>query len=126
MLKKIDHLVITTADPGKGLPFYEALGFEIREDGARYALFAGDFKLNVHVLGREIASHAAVIQPGSADLCFEVEGALEELLSKLARRGIQTESGFVSRHGVRGEMRSAYLRDPDGNLIELCEYAGPL
>ena len=124
MLKKIDHLVITTADPSKCLPFYEALGFEIREDGACYALFAGDFKINVHVLGHEIAPHAAAIQPGSADLCFEVEVALDELLSKLARRGIHSETGPVRRHGVRGEMRSFYLRDPDGNLIELCDYAG--
>lgn len=32
MLKKIDPLVITTADPSKCLSFYNALGFEARED----------------------------------------------------------------------------------------------
>lgn len=33
MLKKIDPLVIITADPSKCLSFYNALGFEAREDG---------------------------------------------------------------------------------------------
>lgn len=38
MLKKIDPLVITTANPSKCLSFYNALGFEAREDGARGAM----------------------------------------------------------------------------------------
>ena len=29
---------------------------------------------------------------------------------------------IVARHGARGDMESIYLRDPDGNLVELCHY----
>lgn len=32
------------------------------------------------------------------------------------------EQGPVTRHGALGTMQSLYLRDPDGNLIELCSY----
>ena len=34
------------------------------------------------------------------------------------------EEGPVIRAGARFEIRSVYVRDPDGNLIELSEPAG--
>lgn len=37
-------------------------------------------------------------------------------------KGYPIELGPVRRHGARGEMRSIYLRDPDGNLVEIAEY----
>ena len=123
MIQKIDHLVITTAQPEKLLPFYEALGFTAKEDGGRYALFAGNFKINVHIKGRELSPHAAHIVPGSADLCFEVTGPLANFKETLLAKGLTVELGIVDRNGVRGKMQSIYLRDPDCNLIEFCCYA---
>lgn len=29
---------------------------------------------------------------------------------------------IVERHGAHGAMRSLYVRDPDGNLVELSNY----
>ena len=122
MLRKIDHLVITTARPEPCLAFYRALGFEVRDGGGRYELFAGDFKINVHVLGRELSPHAARVQPGSADLCFELQGSLSEFCAELEAKGLAVELGPLERHGVSGPMQSVYLRDPDGNLLEFCAY----
>lgn len=122
-IRKLDHLVITTPDPEKCLAFYGLLGFEVRQAGARYELYAGDFKINVHVLGRELEPHAARVQPGSADLCFEVDGDLAAWMEILEGRGISVELGIVDRTGVKGSMRSFYVRDPDGNLLEFCSYA---
>ncbi len=31
-------------------------------------------------------------------------------------------SDIVERHGAHGEMHSLYLRDPNGNLVELTSY----
>lgn len=121
-IKKIDHLVITTARMAECIAFYEALGFASRDAGGRYELFAGDFKINVHVLGAELSPRAQNVQPGSADLCFEIEGNAEDLKRQFEEKGLEIELGVVARHGVRGEMHSIYLRDPDGNLIEFCSY----
>lgn len=122
MIKKVDHLVITTGNIRACVLFYEALGFSVRESSGRYELFAGDFKINVHIKGKELEPKAKYVQCGSADLCFEISGSIESLKEHLIQKGIPIELGVVIRHGVKGEMKSLYLRDPDGNLVELCSY----
>lgn len=123
MIKKIDHLVITATDMSATIEFYEKLGFVSQDRGNRYELYAGDFKINVHELGRELLPHAKNVQIGSGDFCFEMDGNLEELHLKLEGEGVEVELGIVERNGVRGVMRSIYLRDPDGNLVEISSYA---
>lgn len=123
MIKKIDHFVITTTDVSACIAFYEKLGFRSRDAGCRWELFAGDFKINVHIKGHELEPRAQHVQPGSIDICFELEGDVDDCRDELQRRGMDLEPGVVTRHGVRGEMRSLYLRDPDGNLVELCSYS---
>lgn len=124
MLKiaKIDHLVITTADIKKCLTFYDKLGFNIKSTNNRYELYAGDFKINVHILGKELLPHAENIQIGSTDLCFEIASNLQDFQTHLQEKNIAIEMGIVARTGVRGAMNSIYLRDPDGNLLEFCSY----
>jgi catechol 2,3-dioxygenase-like lactoylglutathione lyase family enzyme len=39
----------------------------------------------------------------------------------LERAGIPVELGPVDRTGATGPLRSLYVRDPDGNLVELSE-----
>lgn len=122
MIRNIDHVVITTRDPMACLGIYEKLGFLPRINGDRYELYAGDFKINVHVLGNEHSPHAGNVQTGSADLCFEIDGSLETYQQTLEKMGFQIELGVVERSGAKGGMRSIYLRDPDGNLLEFCSY----
>lgn len=122
MIKKIDHLVITTAKLNDCLDFYQKLGFTLQQNGTRYALFAGDFKINIHCKGSEIAPYAKHVQPGSADICFEITGDLAQYQEMLENRGLTIAIGPVLREGVRGQMQSIYLHDPDGNLIEFSQY----
>lgn len=122
MIRSIDHLVITTADMDACVAFYEKLGFSARDAGGRWELFAGSFKVNVHFLGHELEPKACNVQPGSADLCFELDTSIEKCRDRLLASDVDIELGIVQRHGVRGAMRSLYVRDPDGNLVELCSY----
>ncbi|MEF9942307.1 MAG: VOC family protein [Lachnospiraceae bacterium] len=122
MIHKIDHMVITTANLPACIAFYKALGFRAKETGGRWELFSGDFKINVHMKGHELEPKAQNVQTGSADFCFEIDDDLVLYRNHLMAQEITVELGIVVRHGVRGEMQSIYLRDPDGNLIELCSY----
>lgn len=122
MIKKLDHIVITTAVPAKCLNFYEKLGFTVEDAGGRYELFAGDFKVNVHIKGQELLPHAMNVKAGSGDFCFELATNIESFKHDIENRGLYIELGIVNRNGVHGAMKSIYLRDPDGNLLEFCSY----
>lgn len=122
MIKKIDHIVITTAIPQACIAFYEKLGFRVKDAEGRYELYAGDFKINVHILGKELLPHAGFVQTGSADICFELDGNIEDFKTLLDSKNIPIALGIVIRTGVRGKMKSIYLRDPDHNLIEFSQY----
>jgi catechol 2,3-dioxygenase-like lactoylglutathione lyase family enzyme len=102
--------------------FYEKLGMR-REvfDDSRTALRYGTQKLNLHRAGAEIAPHAHRPTPGSADVCFLVDGTLANVVAALTAVGIPIELGPVERTGAQGPLHSVYVRDPDGNLVELSE-----
>lgn len=122
MIKKVDHFVITSKDINATMSFYKKLGFNAKAGDGRYELFAGDFKINVHLLGSELTPHAKCVQTGSADFCFEIDAGIENFKQQLENNGLKIELGIVPRTGVSGKMKSIYLRDPDGNLVEFCSY----
>src|SRR3954451_9206481 len=121
-IRSLDHLVLTVADIDATVAFYERLGMR-RESfgGGRVALRFGAQKMNLHRAGAEITPHARRPTPGSADLCFLIGGHLADVERELVAGGIPIELGPVDRTGAEGPIRSLYLRDPDGNLVELSE-----
>lgn len=126
-LLRLDHLVLTVADVDRTVAFYrDVLGMTPVVFGeGRRALAFGEQKINLHEVGRELEPKARVPQPGSADLCLVVTGSAEQTVARLQRHGVDVEQGPVDRTGALGPIRSVYLRDPDGNLLELSCYAEP-
>jgi catechol 2,3-dioxygenase-like lactoylglutathione lyase family enzyme len=123
-VRSLDHLVLTVADIDRTVAFYELLGMRRETFGdGRVALRFGDQKLNLHRAGAEFAPHAARPTPGSADLCFLGEDSLDEVAEALARAGVAVELGPVPRTGATTALTSLYVRDPDGNLVELSQVA---
>lgn len=124
-VQSIDHLVLTVADLSATCAFYEAvLGMTAEQftptTGApRWALKFGTQKINLHRAGQEFEPKAARPQPGSADLCFLSTTPLAEWMGHLTATEIPIEDGPVTRTGAKGPITSLYLRDPDGNLIEI-------
>ena len=121
MIRAIDHVVLTVRDIDRTLSFYQrALGMSPVSFGdGRKALAFGDQKLNLHLAGREFEPKAAVPTPGAIDLCLLTDEPLDDFIAHLGRVGIAIELGPVAKTGARHPLRSIYLRDPDGNLIEV-------
>jgi catechol 2,3-dioxygenase-like lactoylglutathione lyase family enzyme len=50
-----------------------------------------------------------------------MDGNLDEVVESLARADVPVELGPVARTGAMSALYSVYVRDPDGNLIELSQ-----
>lgn len=126
---RIDHIVLTVADIEATTRFYErALGFT-REtfrgpDGqSRFALTFGRQKINLQDASTVTPTKAQRPTLGSGDFCLIAAVPLDDVLAHLRALQIAIEAGPVPRRGALGALRSIYFRDPDGNLVEVAEYA---
>lgn len=128
MIAGIDHVVLTVSDAEVTSEFYaRVLGLEaVTSTGGRRALRCGDQKINLHEVGQEMLPRALRPQPGTADFCLisavPLEQALERVRSALGEHANDVLMGPFEREGALGPMHSFYLRDPDGNLVEICKY----
>lgn len=131
----IDHWVLVVKDLEQTFAFYRKLGLEAGWQerpggrGSRPIIRINDTqKLNLYVVDRyeiESPTFAPGYATGSADFCLRWEGSVQEAQEFLERAGIQPLHEPVARSGAQGPATSLYLRDPDGNLIELMIYGDP-
>jgi catechol 2,3-dioxygenase-like lactoylglutathione lyase family enzyme len=127
-IDRIDHIVLTVTDIELTTQWYEsALGFEREffvgpEGQPRYALRFGQLKINLQDKATETPTKARVPTIGSGDFCLIASQPLDEFISHLKSIGVAIDVGPVPRRGALGPIRSIYLRDPDGNLVEVAEY----
>mgnify|MGYP001801147462 FL=1 len=121
----LDHLVLTVADVDQTVAFYrDVLGmvpeqFAPSDGSVRWALKFGAQKINLHVAEAPFEPKAQVATPGSADLCFLSGQPLDAWQAHFDLHGVVVEDGPVERTGATGPIFSLYVRDPDGNLIEV-------
>ena len=122
MIKSIDHIVLTASNMKRTAAFYcDALGMELQQftppDGSadRLTLLFGQQKINLHDAAAPFSPHARIPTAGALDLCFLSDVGLADL----AAHGIAIEQGPIRRTGATGPINSIYVRDPDGNLVEI-------
>ncbi len=123
-INAIDHFVLTAASVEATCEFYErVLGMKaVTFAGGRRALEFGSQKINLHQAGQEFEPKARTPGTGSEDFCLISGEPLEEVIRHLEKVGVAIEVGPVPKTGAAGPMMSVYIRDPDGNLVEISEY----
>ena len=123
-IDRLDHLVLTVQNIEGTCDFYSrVLGMKVVTFGNdRKVLQFGRQKINLHERGKEFDPKAANPTPGSGDLCFITETPLSQVMGHIRSCGIEIIEGPVRRTGAVGPVESIYLRDPDGNLIEVSNY----
>jgi catechol 2,3-dioxygenase-like lactoylglutathione lyase family enzyme len=125
-IDRLDHFVLTVASIEQTYDFYaRVLGMEATTFGAgRRALLFGQQKINLHQAGRELEPKARLPTPGSADFCLIASTPLEDVVRHLQQLDVPIEEGPVERTGSAGPILSIYIRDPDGNLVEISNSIG--
>ena len=123
-IDRIDHIVLTVFDLQRTCDFYsKVLGMKVVTFGeGRTALAFGRQKLNLHLYGKEFEPKALKPVPGSIDLCFITHTPLAEVEAQVRSQGVKVVQGPVPKTGATGAMSSIYVRDPDGNLVEISNY----
>jgi len=86
------------------------------------ALQFGQQKINLHEVGKEFEPKALKPTSGSGDICFVTQIPLQEVVEHMRLEGVEIVEGPVRREGAMGPIESVYIRDPDGNLVELGKY----
>ena len=128
-IASLDHLVLTVRDIPASCAFYrKVLGMDVVTfrpvDGVeRTALAFGCQKINLHPAGNEYDPKATTPMPGSGDLCFIAAEPIDDVIAHLNAEGVEIIEGPGERTGATGPINSVYFRDPDGNLIEVSNYA---
>lgn len=123
-LQSLDHFVLTVADIDATVDFYRrVLGMQairFHSGGVeRVALRFGGQKINLHQRGAGFRPGALRPMSGTGDFCLLSDTPLETVIHELTANGVEIVEGPVDRTGATGPLRSVYLRDPDGNLVEI-------
>lgn len=125
-IDRLDHIVLNCRDVEATAAWYgRVLGLERQDFGApakRTALTFGRQKIKLRPTGAANWITGAVDAPGSDDFCFVTEAGLAGVLRHLRETGVEIVEGPVRKTGALGPMSSVYLRDPDGNLVEIASY----
>ncbi len=126
MIDHLDHMVLTTARTEQCIDFYtRVLGMKLERFGeGRMALKFGNQKMNLHEKGREFEPKATLASPGTLDFCLIASVPLDEVIARLNAARVPLIEGPVMKTGANWPIRSVYVRDPDGNLVEISERAG--
>ena len=125
MIDRLDHFVLTTAQPDEIVRFYTAvlgMTLETFRNGQRLALKFGRSKINIHVQGNAYEPKAHAPGIGTLDFCFIAAVPLEQVIASLEKHQVAIIEGPCIKTGAMGDIRSVYFRDPDLNLVEVSEY----
>ena len=132
---EMDHIVLNVADVDRSLHFYcDLLGLEperVDEYRAGKAPFPSARitpDTIIDLFPPKMAGGAPVPDDRRENLnhfCLVVDTEnLVEVRDQLAAAGFPSHEGPVNRWGAHGNALSIYLKDPDGNTLEIRTYRG--
>ncbi len=123
-LEILDYVVLIVTDLEQSLSFYtETLGLELQHRAEKYAqIKAGTTRLSLYSRDAMQETLGAVLEPPSLsapsfELGFKVADC-DAAFSELVAAGAPAVTPPTTRPWGQ---RTAYVRDPDGNLIELAQ-----
>jgi glyoxylase I family protein len=126
-IKGIDHLVLRVIDIERMIAFYkDVLGCALersRDDIGLYQLRAGNSLIDLVPISGKLGAMGGGA-PGKHDLnldhfCLQVEPFdAEAITAYLQTHGVSADA-VQTRYGAKGDGPSMFVRDPEGNSVEL-------
>jgi catechol 2,3-dioxygenase-like lactoylglutathione lyase family enzyme len=117
----LDHVVLNVADVERSLAFYcDELGLapERVDEWRRGEVFFPSVRVDAHTIIDLLATPRT--GENADHLCLVVEPVDLEAIKASGR--FDVVDGPATRFGARGDGTSLYVKDPDGNTVELRHY----
>ena len=116
----IDHVVINVSDAERAMRWYQKhLGFEPERYGEWLSGKAPFLSMRVNELTVIDLLETDRSGENVDHISFSITGSLEDL----ATEDVEIVREFESVYGAMGWGPALYIRDPDGNVIELKQYS---
>lgn len=126
-IQKVDHIGIRVTDEGRTLAFYRKFGFDVtfRAQDAPVVIVRNVQGVEINFIvngipppeGKNVLMDVADKHPGYTHVALRV-ASMAKLIAELESLGIEITEGPVRL----GSGVSVFIRDPDGNVIELREH----
>ena len=125
MIKRIDHVEITTGNLEETLAFYTSLGFKIKEhtridrpplEGITYLTLA-DTMIEILAVKDPAPLSSNVWQVGYRMMALEVDD-MDKTVAELKSKGIELSRPVMTM----GKCKRAEIKDPNGISIELRQW----
>jgi catechol 2,3-dioxygenase-like lactoylglutathione lyase family enzyme len=130
IVEAVDHLVFNVRDIEASAHWYEHVLGMARESHqtpsgeTRTSMKFGRNKINLRPMSATQEDWFTGSSPcaGSADLCFLTTTNPDDVAEHFRQNDVEIVLGPVTKSGACGPICSVYVRDPDGNLIEVSSY----
>ena len=128
-IEKIDHVGIRVHEEKRAVTFYEQLGFEVKWRGT---FDKGHPIIMQHPSGVVINILGPADQPQPHNILQDSQKKFAGLTHLALRVADLAEAeSFVNQHNIKiterfkfGTLSAFFIRDPDGNVIEIDQYPG--
>ncbi len=129
-IEKVDHVGIRISDNAASVAFYQELGFDLIVDtgfdqGHPIIMRNKASGVTLNLLGPSTSGDGSNIlmdidekHPGYTHVAFRI-ASMDDTKAFLEAKGIHTTGSFSF-----GGLTAVFIRDPDGNVIELDEFRG--
>lgn len=129
-INAIDHIVFNVRGVDASADWYARVLCMKRVDATsddgeqRTSMMFGQNKINLRPIDASQENWFTGKAPsaGGQDLCFLTNLSPDEVAAHFRSCGVDIELGPVPKSGAQGPICSVYVRDPDGNLIEVSSY----
>jgi glyoxylase I family protein len=117
---ELDHVVLRCADQARALDFYTRI-LGLKEERRLESIGLIQLRAGASMLDLVPADTPRDQAGRNVDhFCLGVEAAdLREVVRYLRENSVVVESDPKTRYGARGSGLSIYVRDPEGNVVEL-------
>jgi len=122
--KGVDHIALVTKKLAEMKRFYtDSLGLAVEQEGKAKAgynvitLRAGDAVIDLYEASPTNPAPSANLSEEHFCLCA-TGSSIYDVIATLKRRGLEPTQAEVN-NGARGKGLSTFVRDPDGNKVEI-------